>query len=75
MKNKILKPFIQEGSMSQIVDKDDCLKAMNIYLKETIDLLDNKITDIRIQLAKTSDREILDKMLYDLQIDIFKLEK
>ena len=34
MKNKILKPFIQEGSMSQIVDKDDCLKAMNIYLDE-----------------------------------------
>jgi hypothetical protein len=43
--------------------------------KETIDLLDNKITDIRIQLGKTFDREILDKMLYNLQIDIFKLEK
>jgi len=43
--------------------------------KIAIDFLDNKITDIRIQLAKSVDREVLDKMLYDLQIDIFKLEK
>ena len=46
--------------------------------KETVDFLDKKITDIRIQLAKKLDNNalaIVDKMLYDLQIDVFKCEK
>ena len=43
--------------------------------KETVNLLDEKITAIRIELAISLNREKLDKMLYDLQIDIFNLEK
>ena len=86
MKNKqdILKLHPMIGRLTPM-QWDEIHKAMDAYLneykallimdKETIDLLDNKITDIRIQLGKTLDREILDKMLYDLQIDIFKLEK
>jgi hypothetical protein len=46
--------------------------------KETVDFLDKKITDIRIQLTKQLDSNalsIVDKMLYDLQIDVFKCQK
>jgi hypothetical protein len=46
--------------------------------KETVEFLDKKITDIRIQLAKKLDNNalaIVDKMLYDLQIEVFKCEK
>lgn len=37
MKNQeILEPYIQEGDLSQIVDKDDCLIAMDKYLNEFV---------------------------------------
>lgn len=42
---------------------------------ETVELLDSKITDIRIELAKGVDKEKLDLMLYNLQISVYKLEE
>jgi hypothetical protein len=41
---------------------------------KTIELLDEKITDIRIEVMKGVDKEKLDLMLYNLQISIYKLE-
>lgn len=41
---------------------------------EEIEILDEKITDIRIELSKSVDKVKIDKMLYDLQITIFKLD-
>lgn len=39
-----------------------------------ITTIDEKITEIRIELAKGLDKEKLDLMLYNLQISVFKLE-
>ena len=55
MKNKILKPFIQEGSMSQIVDKDDCLMVMDIYLKEFAKFFNIKMEEYAIHCGVSDD--------------------
>lgn len=39
-----------------------------------INTLDGKITDIRIKVQKKESIEVIDKMLYDLQITIFKMD-
>jgi len=39
-----------------------------------ITTIDEKITEIRIELAKGVDKEKLDLMLYNLQISVYKLE-
>ena len=36
--------------------------------------IDEKITEIRIELAKELNKEKLDLMLYNLQISVYKLE-
>jgi hypothetical protein len=41
---------------------------------KTIELLDEKITQIRIELMKGVDKEKLDLMLYKLQISVYNLE-
>lgn len=41
---------------------------------KTVELLDEKITQIRIELMKGVDKEKLDLMLYNLQISVYKLE-
>lgn len=46
--------------------------------KETANILDKKITDIRIKLCNELGKHslaLVDKLLYDLQIDIFKIQK
>jgi len=55
MKNEILKPFIQEGSMSKIVDKDDCLIAMDIYLDEFAKFFNNKMKEFAIHCEVCED--------------------
>jgi len=40
--------------------------------EKTADLLDGKITDIRIELLKGVDKGVLDKLLYELTITVFK---
>ena len=49
MKNKILKPFIQEVKISQIVDKDDCLIAMDVYLVQFAEFYNKKIPEIVLE--------------------------
>ena len=44
-KNKILTHFIQEGDLSQIVDKDDCLIAMDIYLQKFVEFYNMKMEE------------------------------
>ena len=39
-----------------------------------IKTIDEEITEIRIELTKGVDKEKLDLMLYNLQINVFKLE-
>ena len=41
---------------------------------KTVELLDEKITDIRIELMKGKEVRFVDKMLYNLQISVYKLE-
>ncbi len=36
-------------------------------------LIDQKITDIRIKVQQEVGKELIDRMLYDLQITLFKL--
>jgi hypothetical protein len=55
MKNKILKPFIQEGSQSQIVDKDDCLIAMDVYLVQFAEFYNKKMDEYAIHCGIDDD--------------------
>jgi len=42
--------------------------------KEEVTELDKAITDIRIEVQKNPSPENIDKLLYELQIDVFKME-
>ena len=42
--------------------------------KSEMNTLDGRITDIRIKVQQKVGVEVIDKMLYDLQIDVFKME-
>lgn len=44
-KKEILKPYIQEGAMAQVVDVDDCIVAMDIYLKQFADYYNKKMEE------------------------------
>tara|TARA_R110000796_G_scaffold73774_6_gene165765 strand:- start:1268 stop:1588 length:321 start_codon:yes stop_codon:yes gene_type:complete len=69
----VLKDSVKNLSLSGVSQQRELL----IMDKETVDFLDKKITDIRIQLAKQLDNNalaIVDKMMYDLQIEVFKCE-
>ena len=56
MKNEeILKPYIQEGDLSQIVDKNDCLIAMDKYLNEFAIFYDRKMEEYAIMCGISND--------------------
>jgi len=42
---------------------------------KTVELLDKKTSEIRVELSKGVNKEKLDLMLYNLQISVYKLEK
>lgn len=42
--------------------------------KEEVTKLDKAITDIRIEVQKNPSPENIDQLLYELQIDVFKME-